>query len=131
MNRDKANEQKSKRASREQLDKTPSGPHPQRCLALFSPVLERGNTSWESSSFHLSPFSPNLNTAIIKDSGHHPACCCCLLWSVLQLLLACDVTSPPPFPDPTLSSSPLIQWSFLLHKSECCHVTPWYLLPYF
>ena len=92
---------------------------------------ERGNTSWESSSFHLSPFSPNLNTAIIKDSGHHPACCCCLLWSVLQLLLACDVTSPPPFPDPTLSSSPLIQWSFFVHKSECCHVMPWYLLPYF
>ena len=32
----------SKRASREQLDKTPSGPHPQHCLALFSPVLEQG-----------------------------------------------------------------------------------------
>lgn len=103
---------------------------PQHCLALFSPVLEQREETPPGN--HLLFTCPHfvLNTAINKDSGHHPACCC-LLWSVLQLLLACDVTSPPPFPNPTLSSSPLIQWSFLVHKSECCHVMHWHLLVYF
>lgn len=94
---------KSKHASREQLDKTRSGPHPPALPGPF-PVLEAERKHLLGIIFfYLSPFSPEHSHYQRQRS---PPCLLLPPVAAPSLLLACDVTSPPPFPDPTLSSSP-------------------------